>query len=493
MAPPAASRFRAPSVQRDGLHAMLPCVTSTALQAAHLARHHRQRFVSELRDFVRFPSISAQPEHAADVRACAAWLADHLRQVGFARVDVVATPGHPLVYAEWRRLPNRPTLLVYGHYDVQPVDPVDDWRSPPFEPTVRGKDLFGRGASDDKGQLFAHVKAIESYLRASGGLPVNVKCLFEGEEEIGSPHLCAFLSRNRKALAADAAVISDMRILAPDRPALIYSLRGALGLEVGVVGPKHDLHSGSFGGAVHNPLEVLCGIIVRLHDGGGRVAVPGFYDRVRAWSREERDYMARVGPSDAEILRDAGTTHGWGERGFTLYERTTIRPSLTVSGISSGYEGAGPKAVIPSRALMKINVRLVPDQDPEEIERLIRRHIEQVTPPTARSCIRTQMRAKPALVDRTDPMLRAATAAYRKGFGVAPVFLRSGGTIPVVRLLQDVLRVPTVLMGFALPDDRMHAPNEKFHLPNFFSGIETCVWLLAFVGSHVDVVQRATP
>jgi acetylornithine deacetylase/succinyl-diaminopimelate desuccinylase-like protein len=437
------------------------------------------RLVSELRDLIRIPSISAQPEHAADVRRCAAWLANHLRQIGLPRVTIIRTPGHPFVYAESQRQPDRPTLLIYGHYDVQPIEPLSAWRTPPFEPTIRGDDLFGRGASDDKGQVFAHIKAIESYLRTAGELPVNIKLLLDGEEEIGSPNLPAFLLRNRRALAADAAVISDMRILSPEQPALIYALRGALNMELEVRGQKHELHSGSFGGAIHNPLHVLCQLIAGLHNGCGRIAVPGFYDQVRRWSRKERDYMASVGPSDAQILRDAGAGKDWGEEGFTLYERTTIRPSLTVTGISSGYEGAGSQAAIPSRALAKINIRLVPDQDPDDVEQLFRRYVAQNTPLTVRSIVRVQSRAKPALVDRSHPAMKAAAAAYHNGFSASPVLLRSGGTIPVVNMLQEVLGVPTLLMGFALPDDRMHAPNEKLHLPTFFRGIQTCICLYA--------------
>jgi acetylornithine deacetylase/succinyl-diaminopimelate desuccinylase-like protein len=455
------------------------------------AHTHRQRFVTELKDFVRFPSVSAQPRHDGDMKKCAAWLANHLRRIGLEHVAIVPTPRHPLVYAEWRRAPERPTVLIYGHYDVQPVDPLHEWRSPPFEPTVRGNDLYGRGASDDKGQLFAHVKALESYLHTTGRLPVNITCLFEGEEEIGSPNLTPFLARNRHALAADCAVMSDTRILAPDSPAITYALRGGISLELEVRGPQQDLHSGTFGGAVHNPLQVLCDIIAHLHDASGRVTIPGFYDRVRRWNAAERAYMACAGPTDAQILRDARVPKGWGEHGYTLYERTTIRPALSVIGIAGGYQGPGVKAAIPARAAAKLNFRLVPDQDPAEIDRLFRQYIARMTPPAVRSAIRTVLVAKPAVVNRRHPAMRAAAAAYRKGFGASPVFLRSGGTIPVVNTLQEMLRIPTVLMGFALPDDRMHAPNEKFHLPNFYHGIATCIWFLAAVGAQCALIPES--
>jgi acetylornithine deacetylase/succinyl-diaminopimelate desuccinylase-like protein len=447
------------------------------------AQAKRPRFVAELEDFICFPTVSAQPKHTDDLKRCATWLADHLRQIGLERVTVVPTAHHPIVYADWQHAPQCPTVLIYGHYDVQPPDPLHEWRSPPFEPTVRGNDLYGRGASDDKGQLFTHVKALEAYLHTTGELPVNVKCLFEGEEEIGSPNLPSFLTHHKDMLAVDVAVLSDMRILAPDRPAITYALRGALSIELEVTGPAQDLHSGTFGGAVHNPLHALCEIIAKLHDADGRVAIPGFYDRVRQWSKEEHAYMARTGPNDVQILRDAQVEKGWGERGYTLYEQTTIRPALTINGIRGGYQGSGVKAVIPARAVAKFNFRLVPDQDPREIDRLFRQYIARITPPAVRSKVRTYLLAKPALVNRNHPMMRAAAVAYRKGFGSAPVFLRSGGTIPVVSLFQEMLGIPTVLMGFALPDDRLHAPNEKFHLPNFYNGIATSIWFLAGIGA----------
>jgi acetylornithine deacetylase/succinyl-diaminopimelate desuccinylase-like protein len=464
---------------------------------------NRSRFIAELKDFIRFPSVSAQPQHAGDLQRCAAWLADHLHQIGLEGVQVIPTRLHPIVYADWRRAPGRPTVLIYGHYDVQPVDPLHEWGTSPFEPVVRGNNLYGRGASDDKGQLFVHVKALETYLCTIGKLPVNVKCLFEGEEEIGSPNLPSFLARNTDALAADVAVLSDMRILAPDRPAITYALRGALSLELAVNGPEQDLHSGNFGGAVHNPLQALCEITASLHDVNRRVAIPGFYDHVRQGSEKERAYMIRTGPSDAQILRDARAEKGWGERGYTLYERTALRPALTVNGITGGYQGSGVKAVIPARAMTKLNIRLVPDQDPSEIDRLFRRHVARLTPPTVRSTIRTYLRAKPVLVNRNHPAIQAAAIAYRKGFGTTPVFLRSGGTIPVVNTFQETLGIPIVLMGFALPDDRMHAPNEKFHLPNFYNGITTSICFLAEVGAqpgqsasimrtHVEVTTAMT-
>jgi acetylornithine deacetylase/succinyl-diaminopimelate desuccinylase-like protein len=318
-------------------------------------------------------------------------------------------------------------------------------------------------------------------------LPVNIKCLFEGEEEIGSPNLKPFIARQRRALACDAVVMSDTRMLGIDRPAITYALRGSLSLELEVVGSPHDLHSGNYGGALHNPLQALCEIISKLHDRDGRVLIPKFYDRVRRWDAAEREYMARVGPKDAEILRNAGVARGWGEVGYTLYERTTIRPAVNVTGLTGGHQGTGGKSIVPARASAKIDIRLVPDQEPEEIERLFRAHICRLTPSTARSFIHTFFRTSPALVNRRHPAMRAAFAAYRGGFGVPPVFVRSGGSIPVVNEFQEQLGAPTILMGFALPDDRIHAPNEKFHLPNFFKGIETCICFLREVASRPEL------
>jgi acetylornithine deacetylase/succinyl-diaminopimelate desuccinylase-like protein len=450
-------------------------------RALEYAQIHGPRFVKELQDLVRFPTVSSQPRHAADIRKCAAWLAEHLRAIGMDSVKVIRTLRHPLVYAAWERRRGAPTVLIYGHYDVQPADPLREWISPPFDAEIRGDDLLGRGACDDKGQMFAHVKALESFLHCDGALPVNLKCIFEGEEEIGSPHLEALIVKNRHALKADVALVSDTKMLGKDRPAISYAQRGALSLELEVRGPRRDLHSGNFGGAIHNPLQALCEIIGTLHDRRGRVAIPGFYDRVRSWSDEERATMRRDGPSDERILRDAGATEAWGEPNFSLYERTTLRPAVAVNGIVGGYQGVGVKAVIPAQAVAKLNFRLAPDQDPVEIERLFRRYIQDLTPPDVRSRVRTLARAKPVLLDRRHPAMRAAIVAYRKGFGATPSFVRSGGTIPVVRMFQDLLEIPTVLMGFALPDDRIHAPNEKFHLPNFHKGVATSIWFLEAV------------
>jgi acetylornithine deacetylase/succinyl-diaminopimelate desuccinylase-like protein len=446
---------------------------------------HSQRridhFLEELKEFIRFPSVSSDPKHAGAIKACAEWLAKHMRQIGLQQVKVIPTKRHPIVLGEWKMAAGRPTILIYGHFDVQPADPLDAWHSPPFEPTVRGDRLYGRGASDDKGQLFIHLKAIESLLKTAGRLPVNVICLFEGEEEIGSPNLPAFLARNSCRLRADLAVVSDTRMLGPNRPALHYAERGALSAELEIIGPSHDLHSGNFGGAVHNPLQALCEILGKLHDPNGHIAIPGFYDRVLPLTASERRYMRQAGPKDQEILRDAHAEHAWGESEFSLYERTTMRPSVSINGIVGGYQGPGGKAVIPSRAAAKLNFRLVPAQDPDEITQLFRKYVEQNAPSTVDCKVRAGHGAKPVLINPAHPAFRTAARAYQRVFRVAPVFLRSGGTIPIVNAFQRFLRMPTVLMGFALPDSQFHAPNENLHLPTFERGIATSIWFLRLI------------
>jgi acetylornithine deacetylase/succinyl-diaminopimelate desuccinylase-like protein len=456
----------------------------SAARALAFARANGRRFVADLKEFVAIPSVSAQPRHAGDVARCARWLAAHLRGIGMERVAVAETRGHPIVFGEKQCAPGRPTLLIYGHYDVQPADPIGEWHSPPFEPTVRGENLYGRGASDDKGQMLTHVKALEAYLRTAPAPPVNVKCLFEGEEEIGSPNLAGFIARNKKGLAADVVVMSDTVMLGPEQPAIAYGARGALYLELEVHGPAHDLHSGNFGGAIHNPAQALCEIIAGLHDRNGRIAIPGFYDRVETQGEAEQARMARFGAPDALVLEDAQARRGWGEGRYSLYERLTVRPALTVNGISGGYRGPGRKGVIPARASAKLSFRLVPRQNPYEVDRLFRAHVTRLTPPTVRTTVRTAGPARAVVLDPDHPAMKAAAFAYRNGFGTGPALLRSGGTIPVVTMFRNMLGVPTVMMGFALPDDRLHAPNEKFHLPTFHNGIKTSIWFLAALSAR---------
>jgi len=461
-------------------------------RALHYARSHRSKFVSELKEFLRIPSVSSQSQRGDDIKRCAHWLARHLQSIGMQQVRLVPTRGNPLVFASCHEAQRRPTLLIYGHYDVLPGEPVSKWTTPPFTPTVQGSNLYARGAADDKGQLFCHVKALESFLRTCRCLPLNVKCLFEGEEEVGSTHLLPFIAQHKQALRADAAVISDTKMLSSEKPAISYAQRGGLRAEIEVRGSRQELHSGTFGGAVLNPIQALCEMIGSLHDQRGRITIPGFYDDVRNWSDRERDYMARSGPTDEKLLQDAGVDQGWGESGFSLYERTTARPALTLNGIVGGHYGPGVKGIIPNHAVAKLSFRLVPDQDPERVGHLFREHIARITPPGVKATVRTMSPVKPALIDRKHPAVQAAVFAYKKAFGAYPVFLRSGGSIPVVAAFQEHLGIPVVLMGFGLPQDHIHAPNESFHLPNFYRGIEASIWFMAALEKALQRSKRGS-
>ena len=446
------------------------------MEALEFVRSHHDKFLQELKDFLRIPSISTQAEQASDVRRAADWLRDRLLEAGFPVAEVIDTTGHPVVYAEWMAAgAEAPTVLVYGHYDVQPPDPVELWDTPPFEPTVVGDDLYARGASDDKGQLYAHVKAVQAFRGTRGAPPINVKGIFEGEEECGSPSLEPFIREHAERLEADLALISDTGMLGKDTPSIVYGLRGLAYVEVEVTGPDHDLHSGIYGGAVLNPINALCAMIGELHDEERHIAVPGFYDDVRELSAEERAELEAV-PFDREAwLEEAGVTTDWGEAGFSILERTWARPTLDVNGMWGGYTEPGAKTVLPSKAFAKISMRLVPDQDPERIADLFCEYFAGLAPRGLDVDVHALHGAWPVLVDRESVAMQAASRAYAQAFGKEPVLVRGGGSIPVVATLQSVLGLDTLLMGFGLPDDRLHSPNEKFHLPNFYRGIETII------------------
>lgn len=441
---------------------------------------NRQRWLRELGKLISFPTISAQPRHRRAIEATAHWLKDLLMRIGLRHAQVLPGPngGHPSVYADWLLARGQPTLLFYGHYDVQPIDPLGDWRTPPFQATRVGQNLFARGASDDKGQFLIHLKAIESYFKSVGSLPINIKVWLEGEEEINSPNLSAFLDREATRLQADAVLVSDTEMLGQGRPSIIYGLRGNLNFELEVGGPLHDLHSGRYGGTVYNPLQALCEMIAGLHDHAGRVTIPGFYDRVREVAPAIRQELRLTGPADEDILTDLDLTYGCGEEGFSLFERMTIRPALTVNGIVGGYVGPGSKSVIPKKAVARLSMRLVPDQDPSEIARLVHRHFTIVKPPAVSTRLNVTGGSPPAIIQRGHPAISAATRAIYRTWGVPPIFTRSGGTIPFVPQLQQRFGVPIILLGFGLPDDDIHAPNEKISLPNFFRGIETIIRFL---------------
>jgi len=438
----------------------------------------RARQLAELCEWLRIPSISTLPQHRADVEQAAGWLAQKMTASGLENVEIIKTSGHPLVYGDWLHAAGAPTILMYGHYDVQPVDPLALWTSPPFAPTVRGDNLFARGASDDKGQTFVHIAALEALLATRGTLPVNVKFVVEGEEEDGSQALMAYVPTATEKLAADVCLISDTHMLTPDQPLLIYGLRGMWAGEVTVRGPARDLHSGMYGGAVHNPNQALCELLAQLHDETGRVTVPGFYDDVQPLDDQERAALAQVPYGEEELLAESGVPMAWGEPAFTVTERVGARPTLEINGIWGGFIGDGFKTVIPAEAHAKVSCRLVPHQHSAAIGALLERYLQQIAPPTVQVTVRTRQHAPATMVPLDVPEVEAVARAYERTFGARPVFSREGGSIPVATLVQETLNIPILFMGFGLPDDNLHAPNEKLHLPNFYRGIRASIALM---------------
>lgn len=461
-------------------------------QALAYARANRAAHLSGLCDWLRIPSVSTLPEHAADVRRAGQFAAQRLREMGFRRVELRETEGHPILYAEWLEA-DAPTLLVYGHYDVQPVDPLSEWTRPPFEPQVEGDALYARGASDDKGQAFAVLAALEAWLKTSGRLPVNVKVLLEGEEEVVSPNLFPYLHRYKDELAADAILIADQDMLSPQHPVILWGVRGVLHVEVEVSGPARDLHSGTFGGAVDNPFNVLVRLLASLQDGVTRkVLVPGFYGEVQELTPEERALIAQAPINDEVGLALTGAPALGGEANYPVAERVSVRPTLDIHGVVGGFTGEGMKTVIPRKATAKVSMRLVPRQKPEQIAQRLEAYLRQSCPPTVKLSLRVLGQAEPVRIDYKSPAVQAAAAAYERGFGCKPVFLCGGGSLPIVRTMIDELSrpgkgdIPVVMIGFGLPDDRTHAPNEKFHLPNFYHGIETVI-------HYLELFQNISP
>lgn len=446
--------------------------------AIDYANSHAEEHLNQLIELVSIPSISTLREHKPDIRRAAEWVGDQMVDIGLDEVRIYVTKGHPVVFGQWNKAgPDAPTVLVYGHYDVQPADPLDEWRTDPFAPAIQDGNLYARGASDDKGQFFTHLKSVQAYLETGGELPVNIKFMIEGEEEIGSPHLGDFVDEHRERLAADVALVSDSHILGPDQPSILYGLRGLTYTEVVVTGPDHDLHSGSFGGAVRNPANALCDIIAALKDSDGRITVPGFYDNVRL-DAAERESLAQVPFDEEGFRREAGVDRLWGEAGYTTLERMSARPTLDVNGMWGGFAGEGSKTIIPSWAAAKISMRLVPDQDPQRIFQLFSEYVQELAPPEVRVEVRDLVGGVPVVIDRDIPEMQAAVEAYEKGFGKRPVFTREGGTIPVVGMFTHKLGISTILLGFGLPDDRLHSPNEKFSVDNFYKGIRTSIYFL---------------
>jgi acetylornithine deacetylase/succinyl-diaminopimelate desuccinylase-like protein len=438
---------------------------------------NRDRYIDEMKRYLAIPSISALPEHKGDVRACAEWTADEMRRIGLNNVRLEETPGHPVVYGEWLGAPGAPTILFYGHYDVQPVDPVHLWTSPPFEATIRDGEIYARGSADDKGQVFMHFKAVEAHIKQTGGLPLNMKFLIEGEEEVGSANLDNFIRAHKDLLKADVVVISDSPMFDRGIPSICYGLRGLTYFQIDLRGSKSDLHSGSFGGAVANPAMVLAQVLSQMKDKGGRVKIDGFYDDVVALRDEERAEWARLPFNEKKYKQELGAPKLFGETGYTTLERTWARPTFEVNGLLSGFTGEGAKTVLPAVAMAKVSMRLVPNQDPQKIGDLFEAYLKDVTPKTVELKITRMHGGKPWMTAFDNPFVQAAGRAIEQGFGQRPVFNREGGSIPVVSTFQEELGLPCVLFGVGLPDENAHAPDEKLDLGNFHNGVIASAYL----------------
>jgi acetylornithine deacetylase/succinyl-diaminopimelate desuccinylase-like protein len=450
-----------------------------ALQYAH---EYRWRFLEELKEFTSIPSVSTDPERKPEMQQTAEWVASQLRSLGMEGVQILPTKGHAVVFGQMLKAgPSAATVLIYGHYDVQPAEPLELWNSPAFEPTQKGENLYGRGASDMKGQVMAGLKAIESIVR-TGELPINVKVLIEGEEEIGSPNLEAFIAGHKALLASDFALNLDSSMIGAENPTITYGLRGLAYFELRVSSANHDLHSGSYGGVVHNPAQAICELVAGMHDAQGRITLPGFYDSVRPLGDEERAELARL-PLDEEFyLEQTGAPALWGESGFSPTERIGGRPTLEVNGLLSGFTGEGTKTVLPARAMAKISMRLVPDQDPEDVHQQLIRYLEEKAPQTVRWELIHYSGSPASITDRNLPGALAMSKALETVWGVRPVFKREGGSIPVVGLMQELLSIDSLVVGFGLPDDNLHAPNEKLHLPTWYRGIDAVIHFVCNLG-----------
>lgn len=446
---------------------------------------HKESYLEQLKEYLRIPSVSTDPAHKEDVLRCAEFVRERMSEAGL-EAELIQTEGNPLVYGQWMGAgADKPTILVYGHYDVQPADPLEEWNSPPFEPTVDGDLLIARGATDDKGQSFTHIKAVEAILQERGSLPINVKFIMEGEEEIGGEAIEKFVREdNGDRLEADAVVVSDTSMFAPGQPSLLYGLKGMAYMEIRVTGPNRDLHSGTFGGGVTNPANALCQIVARLHDAEtGRVLVPGFYDDVVDLEDWERKEFAGL-PFDEEAYKaELGVGELFGEQGYTTLERVWARPTCDVNGLFSGYQGEGAKTIIPGKAGAKVSMRLVPNQDWEKVSRAFEEYVREIAPAGVTVEVKAIHGAQPVLVDIQGPIAEAAMAAQEEIWGAAPFRVREGGSIPIVGTFSEVLEVPTLLMGYGLPDDRLHSPNEKFNISHFYNGIRTSVRLIDRIGA----------
>ncbi|MEO8446530.1 MAG: dipeptidase [bacterium] len=437
-----------------------------------LINDSKDTYVEELKEFLRIPSISTNPENKEDVRHCAEYVKGQLDMIGLENVKIYETPGHPIVYGEWLNAgKEKPTILIYGHYDVQPVDPIELWTDPPFEPTVRNGNIYARGSVDDKGQVFIHIKSLEAHFKINKVLPINVKFLIEGEEEIGSENLDAFIEKNKELLKCDYVIVSDTAMFDHDVPSICYGLRGLAYMQVDVTGPNRDLHSGSFGGAVDNPINALAHIICKLKDAKGKILIDGFYDDVLNLTEKERLEYTKLPFDEKKYKEGLEIEEVFGEEGFTTLERASGRPTLDCNGIWGGFQGEGAKTVLPSKASAKISMRLVPNQDPEKIEKLFTDFVNKVVPKSVKVKVTSLHGGKGAITPIDSPAMDAAIKALELGFGKEPVFMREGGSIPVVNTFQTLLGSPTVLLGFGLPDENAHSPDEHMNLSNFHRGI----------------------
>ena len=447
------------------------------MNLAELIESRREQHLTELCEFLRIPSISAKTEHKPDIEQAAQWVADHLRSAGFKTVEVVPTNLHPLVYAESLEAPGKPTILFYGHYDVQPAEPLDLWTSPAFDPQTRDGNIYGRGTADDKGQVHIHLKALECIHKLNGKFPVNIKVLIEGEEEVGSVSLWDYVQANKDKLKAEALIVSDTAMLGKAVPSITYGLRGLNYYQIEITGPARDLHSGVYGGAVPNPLTVLTELFAKLHDKNFRVTVPGFYDDVDKIPAAERKALNTLPWHKRDFERAVGAPGYFGEKGFTTVERLWIRPTLEPNGIWGGYQSEGAKTVIPSRAYAKFSTRLVPSQNPRKIAKLVEQHIRKLLPKTVICKFETLSTGKPWVAAYHAPIFHVAQTALQKGFGKKAVFIREGGSIPFVTQMHDTFKVPCVLIGFGLPDENAHAPDEHLSLENYYGGIKAIAYL----------------
>jgi acetylornithine deacetylase/succinyl-diaminopimelate desuccinylase-like protein len=456
-----------------------------ASPAVSFAKENQQRFLGELKDLLRIPSVSTAPEHKDDVRRAAEFVASDLRKMGMENVEIIQTKGHPLIYADWLHAEGKPTVLCYAHYDVQPAEPLNEWISPPFEPTERNDNIYARGAVDDKGQLWMELKAVEALMKGHGGkLPINVKFIIEGEEEVGGESIAAYVRKEKAKLKADFALVCDTELFAPNLPTLCVGLRGLVYTEIEAKGAMTDLHSGMYGGAAPNPLFALIEIISKLKDAKGKILIPGFYSKVKAPTKAELAAWKKL-PFKEEHYRktEVGSKVLTGEPGYSVLYRTWARPTLEVHGMPGGFVAAGAKTVIPARASAKVSMRLVPNQDPDDILKRYLAFVKRHTPKGIELNVKVYSKGPACVVSTDNRFIKAATEAMHDVFKKQTVFIRSGGSIPIVTDFQDVMKLPSVMMGFGLPDDNLHAPNEKFHIPNFYRGIESIIRFFEKLGA----------